>query len=102
MTMKNNEVKAFVKNSVRTSLDGILSELGAVPFGDDFHVAIPVQVDGITVYVKVEMTCANWYDTKTSKAFDPSALHEAYLEERRIAEAKKEEKARKKAEKLAK
>ena len=102
MTMKNNEVKTFVKNSVRTSLDSVLSELGAVPYGDDFHMAVPVQVDGITVFVKVEMTCANWYDTKTSKAFDPQALHEAYLEERRLAEEKKEEKARKKAEKLAK
>lgn len=100
MTMKNPEIKAFVKNSVLTSLNGVLSDLGAVPFGDEFHIAIPVQVDGITVYVKVELTAANWYDTKTSKAFDPSALHEAYLEERRLADEKKAEKARKKAEKL--
>jgi len=97
MTMKNTEIKTFVKNSVRTSLDGILSELGAVPYGDDFHLAIPVTVDGITVFVKVDLTCANWYDTKTSKAFDPSALHEVYLEERRIAEEKKAEKALRKA-----
>lgn len=100
--MKNNEVKASVKAFVRASLDKTFSELGAVPYGDEFHMAIPVPIDGITVFVKVEMTCANWYDTKTSKAFDPQALHEAYLEERRLAEAKKEEKARKKAEKLAK
>jgi len=102
MTMKNPEIKAFVKNTVLTSLNDTLSELGAVPFGDEFHIAIPVQVDGITVYVKVELTAANWYDTKTSKAFDPSALHAQYLEERRLAEEAKAEKVRKRAEKSAK
>ena len=96
-TMKNPEIKMSAKTFVLGQLGNVLGELGAVPFGDDFHVAIPVTVDGIYLYVKVELTTANWYDTKTSKAFNPSVLHEQYLEERRLAEEKKAEKARQKA-----
>ena len=90
-TMKNPEIKSVMKSSVLESLRSVLDSLGAIPYGDDFHLAIPVDVEG-QKFVKLDLTAANWYDTKTTKAFDPYTLHEEYLAEQEIKARAAEEK----------
>ena len=90
-TLKNPEIKSAMKATVLESLRSVLSDLGAVPYGDDYHLAIPVDVEGIK-YVKLDLTSANWYDTKTSVAFNPQTLHDAYLEEQAIKAKEAEQK----------
>ena len=101
-TMKNPEIKSAMKSSVLASLRKTLDNLGAIPYGDDFHLAIPVDVEGIK-YVKLDLTSANWYDTKTSKAFDPVTLREEFLVEQEIkAKAAEEKRLAREAKKASK
>ena len=100
--MKNPEIKSVMKSSVLASLRETLDKLGAIPYGDDFHLAIPVDVEGIK-YVKLDLTSANWYDTKTSKAFDPVTLREEFLLEQEIkAKAAEEKRLAREAKKASK
>lgn len=100
--MKNPEIKSTMKSSVLESLRPVLDSLGAVLYGDDFHIAIPVNVEGVK-YVKLDLTAANWYDTKTSKAFDPAVLREEFLTEQAIkAKAAEEKRLAREAKKASK
>lgn len=101
-TMKNPEIKSAMKSTVLTSLRSVLDSLGAIPYGDDFHLAIPVDVEG-QKFVKLDLTAANWYDTKTTKAFDPQTLREEYLAEQEIkAKAAEEKRLAREAKKASK
>ena len=63
--------------------------------------AIPVEVEGEEIFVKIDLTAKQWYDTERTKAYDPfteQAEWESTLAER---EKTKIERERKKAEKLA-
>lgn len=100
-TMKKSEI---LENAKHTVLDGILStleSLGAERYGSPYQMAIPTTVDGIEVWVKVDLTAANYSDTKVSKAFDPFVKRQEYDEEMAIKAKEAEAKAKARAEKKA-
>ena len=93
MAMNTNEVRAAVREYVMGQMEDFLHESGAIQF-EDATWAIPVSVDGMTVYAEVSVKTKSWKDTKTAPAFNPETAIKKW-------EADKEEKARKEAEKAA-
>lgn len=93
MAMNVNEVRASVREYVVATMEDFLKESNAIQF-DDASWAIPVSVDGMTVYAEVSVKTKAWKDTKTTPAFNPETAIAKW-------EAEKEEKAQKAAEKAA-
>lgn len=93
MAMNVNEVRAAVREFVVSTMEDFLKESNAIQF-DDGSWAIPVSVDGMTVYAEVSVKTKAWKDTKTSPAFNPETAVAKW-------EAEKEERERKAAEKAA-
>ena len=67
-----------------------------------FTYAVPVEVEGQEVWVEATFTAKNWYDTKTSQAYDPFVKQTEWKAEMAEREAKTEARAKAKAEKEAK
>lgn len=101
-TMKKSEILESAKNTVLNSLIDTLEGLGAERYGSPFQLAIPTTVDGREVWVKVDLTAANYADTKVSKAFDPFVKRAEYDEEMAIKAKEAEAKAKAREEKKAK
>ena len=93
MAMNVNEVRATVRDYTVGRMEDFLKDNGAIQF-DDASWAIPVSVDGMTIYAEVSVKTKAWKDTKTSLAFNPETAIAKW-------EAEKEEKAQKAAEKAA-
>lgn len=91
-------VKETAKRNVLGMLEEILENCNAERYGSPFNVAIPTTVDGKEIWVKVDITCAQYIDTKVSKAFDPFVKRQEYDEEQSIKAQEREAKARAKAE----
>lgn len=100
-TMKANEIKESAKRTVLGMLTSVLDENNAERYGSEFNQAIPVTIDGQEIWVKVDITCAQYTDTKVSKAFDPFVKRAEYDEELAIKAKEKEAKAKARAEKKA-
>ena len=94
MAMNTNEVRAAVREFVVGQMEDFLNENSAIQFEDGAW-AIPVSVDGMTVYAEVSVKTKAWKDTKTSPAFNPETAIAKW-------EAEKYEKEQKAAEKAAK
>ena len=94
MAMNTNEVRAAVREFVVGQMEDFLKENSAIQFEDSAW-AIPVSVDGMTVYAEVSVKTKAWKDTKTSPAFNPETAIAKW-------EAEKYEKEQKAAEKAAK
>lgn len=101
-TMKKSEILESAKNNVLSGILDTLDSLGAERYGSKFNLAIPTTVDGVEVWVKVDLTAANYADTKVSKAFDPFVKREEYDAEMAIKAKEKAEKDRIREEKKAK
>ena len=101
-TMKAFEIKETAKRTVLDMLRETLDSHNSERYGSEFNQAIPVTVDGMEIWVKVDITCAQYTDTKVSKAFDPFTKRAEYDEELAIKQKEKEAKARAKAEKANK
>lgn len=101
-TLKKSEILENAKRNVLNGIISTLDEMGAERYGSPYQLAIPTTVDGIEIWVKVDLTAANYVDTKVSKAFDPFVKREEYDTEQNIKAHEREEKAKVKAEKLAK
>ena len=89
MAMNVNEIRAAVREYIVSTMEDFLKESNAIQF-DEGSWAIPVSVDGKTIYAEVSVKTKAWKDTKTSPAFNPET-----------AVAKWEERERKAAEKAA-
>ena len=94
MAMNTNEVRAAVREFVVGQMEDFLNENNAIQFEDSAW-AIPVSVDGMTVYAEVSVKTKAWKDTKTAPAFNPETAIKKW-------EAEKYEKEQKAAEKAAK
>lgn len=94
MAMNVNEVRAAVREHVVGKMEDFLMANHAIQF-EDASWAIPVSVDGMTVYAEVSVKTKAWKDTKTSPAFKPETAIAKW-------EAEKFEKEQKAAEKAAK
>lgn len=94
MAMNVNEVRAAVRDYTVGKMEDFLKANNAIQF-DDASWAIPVSVDGMTVYAEVSVKTKAWKSTRTTDAFNPETAIAKW-------EAEKEEKARKAAEKAAK
>jgi len=94
MAMNTNEVRAAVREFVVGQMEDFLNENNAIQFEDSAW-AIPVSVDGMTVYAEVSVKTKAWKDTKTAPAFNPETAIKKW-------EAEKFEKEQKAAEKAAK
>lgn len=101
-TMKAFEIKETAKRIVLDMLRETLESHNSERYGSDYNQAIPVTVDGQEIWVKVDITCAQYIDTKVSKAFDPFVKRTEYDEELAIKTREKEAKAKAKAEKASK
>lgn len=93
MAMNVNEVRAAVREYVVDKMEDFLAANDAIQFEDGAW-AIPVSVDGMTVYAEVAVKTKAWKDTKTAPAFNPETAVKKW-------EMEKEEKAQKAAEKAA-
>lgn len=101
MAMNVNEVRSAVKEFVVATMEDFLKESNAIQF-DDASWAIPVSVDGMTVYAEVSVKTKAWKDTKTSPAFNPETAiakweAEKFEKEQKAAEKAAEKAAKKKA-----
>ena len=101
MSMKKAEILATAKSIVLSEISDMLNGLNAERYGSEFNLAIPVTVDEIEVWVKVDLTAANYADTKVSKAFDPFVKRDEYDTEMAIKAKEKAEKDRVREEKKA-
>ena len=101
MAMKKSEILESAKKSVLENVLPTLENLNAERYGSPYQLAIPTTVDGIEVWVKVDLTTANYADTKVSKAFDPFVKRQEYDEEMAIKAKEAEAKAKARAEKKA-
>ncbi len=99
--MKKAEILATAKANVLANVIDTLNAMGAERYGSEYNLAIPTMVDGIEVWVKVDLTAANYADTKVSKAFDPFVKRDEYDTEMAIKAKEKAEKDRIRAEKKA-
>ena len=99
--MKKAEILATAKANVLSEISEMLNGLGAERYGSEYNLAIPTMVDGIEVWVKVDLTAANYADTKVSKAFDPFVKRDEYDTEMAIKAKEKAEKDRVREEKKA-
>ena len=104
--LKMAQVKEIAKNQVLDMLSQVLTDCGAEMYNGKYHLAIPTKVVGAPVdeiWVKVDLTCAQYTKTKVSDAFNPFELqHEYELEQEakaREAEAKAKDREAKKARK---
>lgn len=93
MAMNVNEIRAAVREYIVSTMEDFLKESNAIQF-DEGSWAIPVSVDGKTIYAEVSVKTKAWKDTKTSPAFNPETAVAKW-------EAEKEERERKAAEKAA-
>lgn len=100
-TLKKSEILESAKKNVLNGLVETLDSLGAERYGSPYQMAIPTTVDGIEVWVKVDLTTANYADTKVSKAFDPFVKRAEYDEEMTIKAKEAEAKAKAREEKKA-
>lgn len=94
MAMNTNEVRAAVREFVVGQMEDFLKENSAIQFEDGAW-AIPVSVDGMTVYAEVSVKTKAWKATKSTEAFNPETAIAKW-------EAEKFEKEQKAAEKAAK
>jgi hypothetical protein len=100
--LKMSEVKESAKNQVLAMLAETFDNCNAEMYNGKFHVAIPVKVDGAPVdeiWVKVDLTCAQYVDTKVSKAFNPFELQAEYEAECEAKAKEAEAKAKAREEK---
>lgn len=96
------QIKTEMKRQALAKLTEALAAADAVMYAGEFHLAIPVDVDG-EKWVKVDLTAAQYTDTKVAAAFDPFELQMEYEMECEVkakeaeakAKAKEEAKARK-------
>lgn len=100
-TMKKSEILATAKANVLSGIIDTLNSMNAERYGSEYNLAIPTTVDGIEVWVKVDLTTANYADTKVSKAFDPFVKRDEYDTEMAIKAKERAEKDRVRAEKKA-
>lgn len=100
-TMKKSEILETAKNNVFDSIIETLNGLNCERYGSKFQMAVPTVVDGIEVWVKVDLTAANYADTKVSKAFDPFVKRAEYDEEQALKAKEAEAKAKAREEKKA-
>lgn len=94
MAMNTNEIRAAVRDYTVNQMKDFLETNNAIQF-DDASWAIPVSVDGQTVYAEVSVKTKAWKATKSTEAFNPETAIAKW-------EAEKFEKEQKAAEKAAK
>ena len=103
--MNANEIKTTARNLTAQTLMEILNANDAVQFADASW-AILQEVDGQEVWTEVTIKSKAYKPTKISPEFDPYVVAEAWKEEKATKAAEKaekdKEKARKAAEKKAK
>ena len=82
-----NEVKTSAKSYVRESLEEKLTALDAIQI-DDNKFAIPAVINGIELFVTIDIVAKNWYATKVSEAFNIDGEVKSYAIKREDREAR--------------
>lgn len=99
--MTQAQMKENAKAQVKEMLDEALATANAETVGG-FEFAIPTEVNGQEIWVEVKLTAKNWYDTKTTKAYDPFEKSNEYKGVLADRQRRADEAAAKKAKKIAK
>ena len=101
MSMNSTEMKNVARNATIAALRDALEDQAAVQFADASW-AILQTVEGQEIWTEVTIKTKAYKPTKTSAAFDPYEVAEAWKEEKRIKAEEKAEKEAEKAKKVAK
>ncbi len=96
MAMNVNEVRAAVRGYTVGKLEEFFKANNAIQF-DDASWAIPVDVDGQTVFAEVSVKTKAWKATKSNPAFNPNDAIAKWEAEKYEREQKAAERAAKKA-----
>lgn len=99
--MNAPQLNAHVKKEAVAIVIDALNDAGAVQSGD-FSYDLPIEVDGVTNYVRVDFTARNMKGTIKIAPFDLSATVEAWQTDKAEKLAKAEADAAKKAADAAK
>lgn len=99
--MTQAQMKEAAKAQVQEAIQAILDASNGEAVGG-FETAIPVTVNEQEIWVEVKLTAKNWYDTKTTKAYDPFEKQREYHDTLADREARAKAAADKKAKKIAK
>ncbi len=102
MKITASAAKEIAKRSILAHMEDLLRMIGAERYGSDFELAVPTVVEGQEIWVKVDLTAAQWKDTKVSPLFDPFVKREEYDREKAFRDAEKAAKLAAKAAKVAK
>ena len=101
MAMKMAEIQKVVKSVAFEDIKTLFADKGE-QYGD-FEIAVPVEIEGEgEFWAKVSVVCGQIKDTASSKAFDPFVAQADWKEDKATKARLAEEKAKAKAEKLAK
>ena len=97
--MKMADIQKMVKETAFNRVKECFADDGE-QYGD-FEIAVPVEVGGVERWAKVTVVCGQLKDTKSSPAFDPFVAREEWEADKAYKAKLAEEKAKAKAEKLA-
>lgn len=99
--MKMAEIQKAVKSVAFEDIKALFSDKGE-QYGD-FEIAVPVEIEGEgEFWAKVSVVCGQIKDSKSSNAFDPFVAKAEWEADKDYKAKLAEEKAKAKAEKLAK
>ena len=101
MALKVAEIQKIVKD---TGLDLVLGATENVEFVQyaDHAIAVKVEVEGKPRWAKISVVCGQLSDTKATKAFNPYDIRDEWEYDKEVKAKIADQKAKEKAEKLAK
>lgn len=100
MSMNAAEIKNTARYATAALLTDVFEQTDAVQFADASWAILQV-IDGQEVWTEVTVKSKAYKPTKVSPAFDPFEVAEAWKEEKALKEAEKKAKEEEKARKLA-
>ena len=98
--MNMMQKKVAARSMTVNALAEVLESLSAVQFGDA-NFAVLQEVDGQEVWTEISVKAKSFTDTKVSPAFDPFEVAQVWQEEKQMKEEARAQKAKEKAEKIA-
>lgn len=98
--MNSTEMKSAARTAITDGLQPILTEMGAIQFGDA-NWAVRTEIEGQEIWVEIAVRSKAFKATKSYDAFDPKTAAEAWKDEKAIKAAEKAEKEKEKAKKKA-
>ena len=101
MALKVMEIQKMVKDKGLEIIVKGSEGIEYIQYGDH-SIAIPVEIEGKECWAKISVVCGQLSDTKVTKAFNPYDARDEWEIDKEYREKLAKQKAKEKAEKLAK